>query len=446
MYKSQKLLSSLSLSAFEVNQKDVRKDTGRLHTHAEFCGGQVAVHHNDISRMVAFCSSRSSPSLILFGFKKMRTLSSVHLIDSPLLAYCNVNQSYSSRKALCNLHQSMLKKDVYAVGEILLRTSTSPRLVAIVPKQEPGCFQIIRLPYQEEVNYVSSEDVTFASKTQVDAADGMLSSSVISINDRQIQSILSFDCLEPVSLGKGLVKPHDTIFTYKETIPASDKNKMEKFAMSLPKCESAKSNRKRKQTEEKTCKVVNKAFKTSETEESDGEVQYIGTSTTQNSLASDVQSMKVKDIKRELESYRISTALIIEKDELVKALINARKGEHDYRAAAHLKYQQQQARSLYRQPNDCNSSSTGYQKAYHEGSIRKLDTVEKLNTKQTQAYNMAIKEGKNIFITGPGKIMSLSVLLDCNFKLVYGFLSTLSFYFVLFTIPLTMFDFTTNLL
>ena len=409
----------LFISALKVDQKDYHEDTGRLRRNAEFCGGQVAINKYDISRMTALCSSQSSPSLVLFGFKKMRTLFWVNTIECPLLACCNDNRGHGSIKALYNLYQSMMKKDVYAIGELQLRTSTSPRLAAVVPQQDlQGCFQIIQLPFQEEVNYIPPEDVVFADKTQVDVADDMLSRWVISLRGRQFQSILEktphlghfFNCLEPASLGEGLVRPHDTIFTMKETVTASAKKMMEKFAMSLPKCEGAESNRKRKHMEENICEVVkktSKALDTCEMVESDGEVEFLGTSTTQNLLASDVQSMKVKDIKRELDSYRISTALMIEKDDLVKALVSARKGEHDYRAMAHLKYQQQQATSLHRQSNNYHSSSTGYHLANQEGTTRKL------NTKQTQAYNMAIKEGKNIFITGPGEIMPLSLLLDC---------------------------------
>ena len=80
-------------------------------------------------------------------------------------------------------------------------------------------------------------------------------------------------------------------------------------------------------------------------------------------------------------------------------------GMADYRAAAKMKYGQ----SLLRRQNNSsgnnqvlnqsnNSSSTATSSTHHsQGSIR----VEKLNTKQTLAYNLAIKDGKSIFITGP---------------------------------------------
>ena len=82
-------------------------------------------------------------------------------------------------------------------------------------------------------------------------------------------------------------------------------------------------------------------------------------------------------------------------------------GVADYRAAAKMKYEQS---LLSRRNNSSNSSNKGNQSnnssstatssTHHsQGSIR--NRVEKLNTKQTLAYNLAIKDGKSIFITGP---------------------------------------------
>lgn len=83
----------------------------------------------------------------------------------------------------------------------------------------------------------------------------------------------------------------------------------------------------------------------------------------------------------------------------------------DYRAAAKMKYEQSllscQSSNQGRNQNNNSSitSSTDATSTQHhpqgDGSIRNLSTVEKLNTKQTLAYNLAIKDGKSIFITGP---------------------------------------------
>lgn len=82
-------------------------------------------------------------------------------------------------------------------------------------------------------------------------------------------------------------------------------------------------------------------------------------------------------------------------------------GVADYRAAAKMKYEQS---LLSRQHNTSSSSSrnqsitntsTNTSTQHPQGSIRNLNTLEKLNTKQTLAYNLAIKDGKSIFITGP---------------------------------------------
>ena len=117
------------------------------------------------------------------------------------------------------------------------------------------------------------------------------------------------------------------------------------------------------------------------TDSSDDEVEFLGTnkSTKQESLP-DVNSMKIKDIKRELESiHRINTALMLERNELVIALVNARNNGHtisttngvaDYRAAAHLKYQQQQMLSNNNSTQPANNNgSTSHQNKRRNQSV-----------------------------------------------------------------------------
>ena len=163
---------------------------------------------------------------------------------------------------------------------------------------------------------------------------------------------------------------------------------------------------------------------------SDDEVEFLGTTNNNSStnalLPSDVRTMKIKDIKRELETeYRISTKLMIEKDELVSALINARnkKGQSstnddtsvaDYRASARSKYEQsillEKSSTNHPLSNGSPQHSIHNQSNKKKEGPRKLDTVQRLNAKQLQAYNLAISERKSIFITGPAGVGKSVVL------------------------------------
>ena len=167
---------------------------------------------------------------------------------------------------------------------------------------------------------------------------------------------------------------------------------------------------------------------------SDDEVEFLGT-TNNNSISTnalpplpDVRTMKIKDLKRELETeYRISTKLMIEKDELVSALINARnkKGQGntnddvsvsvaDYRASARLKYEQsillEKSSTNHPSSNGSPQHSSPNQSNKKKEGPRKLNTVQRLNAKQLQAYNLAIKQRKSIFITGPAGVGKSVVL------------------------------------
>ena len=205
--------------------------------------------------MKALCNSNDKPSIILFGFKKMHTLSTTNLIGKPLLAFGNDSLVQGSRKALYNLKQSMLKKNVYALGEFLVRKSSPSRMVAMIPQQDSsGGFQIIPLPYKEEVRSVASNDVVVADKSVVVTANAMVSKSVIK-SDEQFAAILPenpyldyfFNFLESVSLGGKLIKPEDGAHMDEEMMLETAQKEMEDFALSLPEDEVVKNDRKRKQ-------------------------------------------------------------------------------------------------------------------------------------------------------------------------------------------------------
>lgn len=251
----------IHFSATQVNRRIVEKDTGtevdpsRLHTYAEFCGGRVSIRKEDINKMKTLCNSNKVQSLLLCGFKSMHTLCPTNLIGKPLLAFGNDSIVHGSKKALFNLKQSMLRKDVYAIGELLLRKSSPAKLVAMIPLHDSrGGFQIIPLPFKEEVRSIALDDVAIADQSLVEAASCMVSKSVIT-TDEQFSAILPenpylsyfFNFLESVSLGGKLTKPDDEACMNEAMMLESARKEMEDFALSLPEDEVATGDRKRKQ-------------------------------------------------------------------------------------------------------------------------------------------------------------------------------------------------------
>lgn len=230
--------------------------SSRIHTYAEFCGGHVTLKKSDVSNMKLLCNSEDKPSLVLFGFKKLHTLSKTDLLNKPVLAYGNDSLVQGSRKALFNLKQSMLKKGVYAVGEFLVRKISPARLVALVPQQDSfGGFQIIPLPFKGEVRNLSPDDITAADRSVVEAAGAMVTKCVVRAEEH-FSDILPtnpylgyfFNFLESVSLGGQLIKPEDEARMNDELMLKLAQKEMEAFTLSLPEDEAPKNDRKRKQS------------------------------------------------------------------------------------------------------------------------------------------------------------------------------------------------------
>jgi hypothetical protein len=150
----------------------------------------------------------------------------------------------------------MLKKGVYAVGEFVHRKTYSARLVALVPQQDSsGGFQIIPLPFKEELRSIQPDDIVTADNAVVEAANAMVSKCVIKTNGEPFSSILPenpylgyfFNFLESVSLGGKLLKPEDEACMNEEMMLANVQKEMEDFTLSLPQDEAPQSDRKRKQ-------------------------------------------------------------------------------------------------------------------------------------------------------------------------------------------------------
>ena len=110
-------------------------------------------------------NSQDEASLAIHGFRPMKLLPRTNLLTRSVFVLANDLRVNGSGKALYNLKQSMRKKKVFAVGELLLRAAATSKMVAFVPKDDSyGGLYIIQLPYKEDVRTCPQSQIGFADR------------------------------------------------------------------------------------------------------------------------------------------------------------------------------------------------------------------------------------------------------------------------------------------
>jgi hypothetical protein len=228
-----------------------------IHHFADFCG-RVSLPPGNVATMKRLSNSIDKAGLFLHGFRPMKFLpaTTTHLVSRTILAVANDSRVSGSCRALYNLKQSMKKKNVFAVGELLLRATATSRMVALVPRDdESDWFVVIQLPYREDVRDVPDGDIGFSDQNCVDAAKRLIAKCAIRFDDDDFASCLPenpylkyfFGYLESVSLGKELGRVDDDARMDVHSMTKHAGEEIESFARSLPEDEQpVKNERKRK--------------------------------------------------------------------------------------------------------------------------------------------------------------------------------------------------------
>ena len=226
-----------------------------LHYFAEFCGGRVTIHPDDIATLKDVSRSNMAGCIALLGFRPMESLDVTNPINKNSLAFANDSMVAGSAKAFYNLKDAMERKNVYAIAELHTRTKSVSRMVALVPHRSTnGGLLVMQLPFKEDVREVAKEDIGLADQEVVDAAKSLIMKSSINHEDA-ISDMLPenpwlkhfFGYLESISLGRELDEVHDDTKMDVDGILAVARKEIEDFAISLPiDPEPVKKERKRK--------------------------------------------------------------------------------------------------------------------------------------------------------------------------------------------------------
>lgn len=188
----------------------------RLRTFVQFGGGndRVPMSQNDkmrIRKLANINNPTGMASLVLIGFKPKDAVSFYHILDekASYFVYPNEEDCKGSTDAFAHLHDSMLRKGVIGIGELLTRSeNASSRLVVMRPIQEevikerdekngiilvrqvfPPGMLVTFMPYEDEIRTIAEPDcaalsmiesgVDIASENLVAAAMDLIQSQTL---------------------------------------------------------------------------------------------------------------------------------------------------------------------------------------------------------------------------------------------------------------------------
>jgi len=194
---------------------DEIKDKSRLRHYSEFGGARAPFTHAEVDLLKQKANANEDVHcLILNGFKPMSTLP-WKSFENTYFTYPNEEKVHGSSAAYTALCEAMLRKQVWGVGELLLRAKkASSRLVAMVPQEEvrdehdgaqvtPKGITLFALPFEDDIRAI--EEPT------EDVADAELVAKVADLIKNQT--------LENVDFGASFVNPALTAFwNYIESI------------------------------------------------------------------------------------------------------------------------------------------------------------------------------------------------------------------------------------
>ena len=151
-------------------------DKSRLRHYSDFGGSRAPFTHAEVDLLKQKANANEEVHcLILNGFKPMDLLP-WKSFQNTYFTYPNEEKVLGSTAAFTALYESMLRKQVWGVGELLLRAKkASSRLVAMVPQKElrdqedgsqvtPPGITLYSLPFEDDIRAIEepTEDVADA--------------------------------------------------------------------------------------------------------------------------------------------------------------------------------------------------------------------------------------------------------------------------------------------
>lgn len=228
------------------------KKSSMISKFALFGGKRVPVSKDEVAEMKTQANANQDrASLVLLGFKPKDALPLHHTsLEQVFYLYPNDEKVKGSSAAFANLHASMIRKGVCAIGELLTRVTATVRLVAIYPQEArydeedgnlevPQCMVACPLPFEDDVRALDADAAT-ASEDSVQAATKLVAAmdfgDNFSLDYFRNDSLLHFyNYMESIALGTALPQPESSLNPIsEEEVRASAGEQIDAFAASLP--------------------------------------------------------------------------------------------------------------------------------------------------------------------------------------------------------------------
>uniref|UniRef100_A0A8C5GY60 DNA helicase n=1 Tax=Gouania willdenowi TaxID=441366 RepID=A0A8C5GY60_GOUWI len=167
-----------SNEAVRSKTRTFHTQTGSLLLPSEIKKAQVGKQIEMEKDEVDFIKKFDDPGLVLMGFKPMEKLKLHHHIKPSVFLYPEEGEIKGSACLFSALLKKCSEKNVYALCRCIARRNNPPRFVALVPQNEevddakvqinPPGFNVIYLPYADDVRTLDLPRCTSASQEQVD--------------------------------------------------------------------------------------------------------------------------------------------------------------------------------------------------------------------------------------------------------------------------------------
>lgn len=135
---------------------------------------QIVLEKDEVDSLKKF----GEPELFLIGFKPMEKLKLHHHIRPSVFIYPEEDEVKGSSCLFSALLKKCSEKEVFALCRLISRRNYPPRFVALVPQEEqqdesnvqvtPPGFNVVYLPYADDVRTLDTPHGPSASQTQVD--------------------------------------------------------------------------------------------------------------------------------------------------------------------------------------------------------------------------------------------------------------------------------------
>lgn len=230
-----------------------KRQSNRIRTVTDFAGTMVPLAKAEVEEMKKLShGNQERASLILRGFKAKDSLPSHFSIDIPYYLYPNDSKVKGSATAFANLHASMIRKGVYAVGELLTKVSATSRLVAIFPQEEkyqfddadadletPYCMVAHVLPFEDEMRTLEP-DSGEATDTSVQAAMELIRAMHFNSEDFSLDLFRNdslahfYNYMESIALETTLPPPEHSFEISDDVVRKNAGKQIDAFLESLP--------------------------------------------------------------------------------------------------------------------------------------------------------------------------------------------------------------------